>query len=262
MSWKPVSNPLKKTCFQCRRVRSLNNQWKRTISLSSLLPWSSSTSTNASSIIASQVSKNILRSGAQQQQEVTASPKRLKSNDPLKWLRPGKSLQPRTIPITIHPQIPSAYFRCREPLKAVQAAEFARLDPTGARRKLFEKNGPEAIHVRDIVMVRTRTSDPFSGVVIRIQRKQHDSSILLRNTITGVGVEREFKIYSPNVTGIELVQRRTKKPAQTRLFYLRKPEHDVGSVDGIVRQYLRQKSALGTASTMNRPAARAKSRRK
>jgi hypothetical protein len=26
----------------------------------------------------------------------------------------------------------------------------------------------------------------------------------------------------------------------------RKPEHDIGSVDGIVRQYLRQKSALGT----------------
>lgn len=70
-------------------------------------------------------------------------------------------------------------------------------------------------------MVRTRTGDPFSGVVLRIQRKQHDSSVLLRNTITGVGVEREFKIFSPNVIGIEVVQRRPKKPVQTRLFYMR-----------------------------------------
>lgn len=133
--------------------------------------------------------------------------------------------------------------------------------------------------MRDIVTVRTSTGDPFSGVVLRIQRKQHDSSVLLRNTITSIGVEREFKIYSPNVTGIEVVQRRPKKPAQTRLFYLRyvitiplldiwlltghrKPEHDIGSVDAIVRQYLRQKSALGTGATGNKPVAGAKRRRR
>jgi large subunit ribosomal protein L19 len=106
-------------------------------------------------------------------------------------------------------------------LKAVASAEFEKLDPTGTRRRLFEKHSAEAIQVRDIIMVRTKTEDPFAGVVLRIQRKQHDSSVLLRNTITGVGVEKEFKIFSPNVTGIEVVQRRTKVPKQTRLFYMR-----------------------------------------
>jgi large subunit ribosomal protein L19 len=70
-------------------------------------------------------------------------------------------------------------------------------------------------------MVRTQTGDPFAGVVLRIQRKQHDSSVLLRNTISGTGIEREFKIFSPNVTGIEVVKRRTRTPKQNRLFYLR-----------------------------------------
>jgi ribosomal protein L19 len=163
----------------------------------------------------------------------------LKNSNPLSWLKPIPSRQPHRgkqscsftnlqslnhclgKSMTVHPQIPSAHLRCKEPLKAVAAAEFQKLDPTGVRRRLFQKNGADAIHVRDIIMVRTRTGDPFSGVVIRIQRKQHDSSVLLRNTITGVGVEREYKIYSPNVTGIELIQKRPRTPKQSRLFYMR-----------------------------------------
>lgn len=162
----------------------------------------------------------------------------LEQNSPLGWLsgeifRPkrGKSIQQRAAAsysnymtvsqIPVHPALPSAAKRCRQPLVTVSEAEFTRLDPTGARRKLFLKNDPDAIHVADIVMVKTQSGDPFAGVVLRIQRKQHDSSILLRNTVSGTGIEREFKIYSPTVTGIEVVKRRTRVPKQNRLFYLR-----------------------------------------
>lgn len=58
-----------------------------------------------------------------------------------------------------------------------------------------------------------------------------------------------FKIYSPSVTGIEVVQRREKRARRARLYYMRQPKHDIGSVDGIVRQYLRQRAALGASGT-------------
>ena len=50
-----------------------------------------------------------------------------------------------------------------------------------------------------------------------------------------------FKIYSPNVEGIEVVQRKEKRARRAKLYYLRQPRHDVGSVDGVVKQYLRQR---------------------
>lgn len=70
-------------------------------------------------------------------------------------------------------------------------------------------------------MVRQKSGDPFAGVVLKIKRAAQNTGILLRNTITGTGVEMDFKIYSPNITGIEVVQRRPRKPKQHSLFYLR-----------------------------------------
>ena len=51
-----------------------------------------------------------------------------------------------------------------------------------------------------------------------------------------------IKVYSPNVEGIEIVQRKEKRARRARLYYMRLPKHDVGSVDGVVRAYLRQKA--------------------
>jgi large subunit ribosomal protein L19 len=125
----------------------------------------------------------------------------------------------------------------------VSSTEIALRDPTGARTRLFDTSNPDCVNVGDIILVRQRTGEPFAGVVIRLLRKGVDTSVLLRNTMTGVGVEMEFKVYSPNVTSIELVKRRDKVPKQNVLYYLRKPEHDPGSLENIVRQYLRQRSA-------------------
>ncbi len=36
-----------------------------------------------------------------------------------------------------------------------------------------------------------------------------------------MGVEMWFKIYSPNVDGVEVVQRREKRARRARLYYLR-----------------------------------------
>lgn len=53
-----------------------------------------------------------------------------------------------------------------------------------------------------------------------------------------------FKIYSPNVEGIEVVQRREKRARRARLTYMRKKKHDIGSVQNIVLAYQRTRGAL------------------
>lgn len=59
-----------------------------------------------------------------------------------------------------------------------------------------------------------------------------------------------YKIYSPNVEGIEVVQRAQKRARRARLTYMRKPKHDMGSVQNIVLQYQRTRGALrGSAGT-------------
>jgi hypothetical protein len=59
-----------------------------------------------------------------------------------------------------------------------------------------------------------------------------------------------YKIYSPNVEGIEVVQRSAKRARRARLTYLRKPKHDMGSVQNIVLQYQRSRGAIrGGAET-------------
>lgn len=95
--------------------------------------------------------------------------------------------------------------------------------------------------------MRQRTGDPFAGVCINIRRRGTDTAILLRGQLTRVGVEMWYKIYSPLVEGIEVVQRATKKARRARLTYMRTVKHDRGSVENVVRMYLRQKQALGTS---------------
>ncbi|KAE9364484.1 mitochondrial ribosomal protein-like protein [Stipitochalara longipes BDJ] len=140
------------------------------------------------------------------------------------------------------PAFPSA--NTKEPLKALCADQIALLDPTGARTALFSKTNPEAAKVGDILLVRLKGGDPFAGVCINIRRRGVDTGILLRNQLTRVGVEMWYKIYSPNVEGIEVVQRREKRARRARLTYMRKPKHDVGSVQNLVLAYQRSRSGL------------------
>jgi ribosomal protein L19 len=132
-----------------------------------------------------------------------------------------------------------------------------RLDPTGARTRLFAKTNPECARVGDILLVRQRTGEPFAGVCINIRRRGVDTAILLRGQLTRVGVEMWFKVYSPLVEGIEVVQRAAKRARRARLTYMRKPKHDRGSVENVVRVYMRQKAALGTADGKKKGAAMA-----
>lgn len=146
-----------------------------------------------------------------------------------------------------YPPPPSAAAVSREPLKDFTNDQLRVLDPTGARTNLFSRDNPECAKVGDILLVRLKDGDPFAGVCINIRRRGVDTGILLRNQLTRVGVEMWYKIYSPNVQGIEVVQRKEKRARRARLTYMRKPKHDRGSVQNIVYQY--QQTRAGLLST-------------
>jgi large subunit ribosomal protein L19 len=148
----------------------------------------------------------------------------------------------RKIPIVPPPR--STIKLCRDPIKAVTESQMTVLDPTGARTRLFAASNPDRAKPGDILHVRLRNGDPFSGVCISIRQRHQpiDTAILLRNQLTRIGVEMWFKVYSPNVEAIEVVQRKEKRARRANLYYMRQPKHDVGSVEGVVRGWMRQKS--------------------
>jgi ribosomal protein L19 len=129
------------------------------------------------------------------------------------------------------------------------------------------------VKVGDILRVTFKNGDPFSGVCLSIRLRGIDTSFLLRNELTRVGVEMAVKVFSPNVESVEIVQRTEKRKRRARLYYMRyvspsddghhreegsscseaniylspiyrKPRHDMRSVENIVSNYLRQKSVL------------------
>ena len=123
--------------------------------------------------------------------------------------------------IMVHPSPPPIKQTCPEPLKVFAQSELAILDPTGARTRLFNKTNLDRPQVGDILLVRFKSGDPFAGVCINIRRRGVDTAILLRNQLTRVGVELWAKIYSPTVTGIEVVQRKEKRARRAKLYYMR-----------------------------------------
>lgn len=166
----------------------------------------------------------------------------------------------RKIPTYPPPPTPAATFK--DPVQCVERAQIAELDPTGARTELFSRTNPEAARTGDILLVRQRSGDQFAGVCISIRRRGVDSAILLRNELTRIGVEMWYKIYSPNVQSIEVVQRMEKRPRRARLTYMRKPKHDMRSVEIIVQQYQRQRMVLTTAEKQSRQHSGKKGRKK
>ncbi|KAJ9629788.1 hypothetical protein H2203_002169 [Taxawa tesnikishii (nom. ined.)] len=160
--------------------------------------------------------------------------------------------------IKIFPSPKAARTICPDPVAAVTSSQLALLDPTGARTRLFDKANIERAQVGDILLVRMKNGDPFAGVCLNVRRSGIDTAVLLRNQLTRVGVEMWYKIYSPNVEGIEVVQRKEKRAKRARLYYMRQPKHDVGSVENIVRQYQRQRAMLRSSEVKSRDANSAK----
>lgn len=144
----------------------------------------------------------------------------------------------------IYPQVPTIRSTHPDPMPALLEKQIAKLDPTGARTRLFSKEHADSAKVGDVLMVTTKTGEPFAGAFIQIRRRGQDTAIQLRGQMMKVGVEMWFKIYSPTVTGIDIIWRRPKRARRARLTYMRKPKHDMGSVDQLVFAWKKERYTL------------------
>ena len=128
----------------------------------------------------------------------------------------------------------------------VGTSQMSVLDPTGSRKLLFDPSNRQAARVGDILYVTFKNGEPFSGVLMSIKQRGVDSSVLLRNHLTRIATEMQIKIFSPLVKSMEVAQKTEKRKRRARLYYLRDPKHDLGSVDKIVTQYLRKRAMLAS----------------
>lgn len=107
-------------------------------------------------------------------------------------------------------------------MEAVNDSQLSKLDPTGERKALFDyRRNPRSVKPGDILRVTFANGDPFSGVCLSIRLRGVDSAFLLRNQLTRVGVEMWVKVFSPEVQGVEIVQRSEKRKRRARLYYMR-----------------------------------------
>ncbi|RAL12754.1 mitochondrial 54S ribosomal protein bL19m [Aspergillus homomorphus CBS 101889] len=156
-----------------------------------------------------------------------------------KRMRPD--LAPKKLKIVPPPPAP----QCKDAVAAVTQAQLKTLDPSGKRMRLFDyRRYARSVKPGDIIRVTFKNGDPFAGLVLSIKLRGADTSVLLRNQLTRVGVEMSVKVFSPNVESVEIVQRSEKRKRRARLYYMRQPRHDMGSVENLVTNYLRQKRAL------------------
>lgn len=123
--------------------------------------------------------------------------------------------------LKIYPPPASACTKTKDPVGTVIASQLEVLDPSGERATLFSRKNPEGAKVGDILRVTFKNGDPFAGVCLNIRSRGLDTAFLIRNQLTKVGCEMWIKVHSPNVKGVEVVQRTPKRKRRARLYYMR-----------------------------------------
>lgn len=100
------------------------------------------------------------------------------------------------------------------------------LDPTGWRRKLFERSSDICVKPGDVIRVlfRGESRDAFTGTIMGIKRAGLDTSVRLRSEVAQVGIELSVKVYSTSVENFEFISRATKRARRAKLYYLRPDE--------------------------------------
>lgn len=114
----------------------------------------------------------------------------------------------------------------------VQESQYAKFDPNGSKRKLLDQSNPERLRADDIVTVVYKNQKPVSGQIIMVKRKGISSNILLRNKITGLGVEMMIPIFHPSILRVDVIRRPIKYRPRNRHYYIRNSRLDVKEITG------------------------------
>lgn len=137
----------------------------------------------------------------------------------------------------VYESTPRLIRKHESPISLMESQELAKLDPEGWRRELVDKKSDKCLLPGDIVRVIKSDRTHFSGMVIAIKRNGLSTNFVLRNKITGLGVESRYQLYSPIIEKIELMRRPNKMKRRAKLYYVRgSAKHDVGDLETEIKQ--------------------------
>ena len=102
----------------------------------------------------------------------------------------------------------------------ITTSKIAQLEAVNLRQDIpdFRVGDTVAVHYRIVEGDKLRVQ-VFKGIVIKRHRAAARSTVTVRKTSFGVGVERTFMLHTPRLDKIELVSRGVVRRA--RLYYLR-----------------------------------------
>ncbi|CAK7265739.1 hypothetical protein SEPCBS119000_001665 [Sporothrix epigloea] len=131
-------------------------------------------------------------------------------------------------------------------IRAYDQQQIARMDPTGARTRLFSRKNPDSARPGDVLLVTPSKAgaESFAGVCLAIRRSGIETAILLRGQLAKTGVEMWFKIYSRSVAAVDIIERRPRRARRAKLTFMRQPKHDRGSVEDLVKTWRRSRNVM------------------
>jgi ribosomal protein L19 len=112
----------------------------------------------------------------------------------------------------------------------IKESQYEKFDKSGTKRKALSLKNPERIRADDIVTVVYKNQKPVTGQVLMVKRSGLNSTILLRNKITGLGVEMNIPVYHPNIIRLDVVRRPATYKPRNRHYYIRNSRLDVGEI--------------------------------
>lgn len=116
-------------------------------------------------------------------------------------------------------------------MEYLKQAQYDKFDKTGSKRKALSLQNSERIRADDIVTVVYKNQKPVTGQVIMVKRAGINSTILLRNKITGMGVEMNIPVYHPNIIRLDIIRRPIAYKPRNRHYYIRNSRLDVGEIN-------------------------------
>lgn len=115
-------------------------------------------------------------------------------------------------------------------MEYIKQAQYNKFDKTQAKRTAISLSNPERIRAEDVVTVVYKNQKPVTGQVLMVKRSGLNSTILLRNKITGLGIEMNIPIFHPNITRLDVIRRPIKYKPRNRHYYIRNSRLDVGEI--------------------------------
>lgn len=129
------------------------------------------------------------------------------------------------LPKPTYPKRRSPYKRTTAVINALAEEEALRLKRDGRAQLALKLPRPTAGQILRIAYVDSLHNDQhplqyFCGIVIAVRHRLLGSTVVLRNVVDGVPIERGFAMYSPLVKNVWVVGQ--KKVRKRKLYFLRK----------------------------------------